>query len=194
MIYNLFSQTFLLAADMRDAVWTKDVWWWSLPLMVVGLLALITVIVQFVKMLRGASVCRVQLAETSEVEIDQIGRLFLRFEFPKLSSMTGSNLNYELFNRQRVDAAVELKPVVNPLPMKTGQMRTFPVRVFEIAETGKYLLKVSGFDSQEDYTNCSLIIPPAIHLKSFLFVLGIILSGLMFAGGLAFTVIAAASD
>lgn len=194
MIYGFFSQTFLLAADTNNAVWTKNVWWWSLPLIIVGLLALILVIVQFAKMLRGARACRFPLAETSEVEINQIGKLFLRFEVPKSSSMTGSNLNYELFNRQRGDAPVELKPVVNPLTMKTGQMRTFPVRVFEIAETGKYLLKVSGFDSREDYTNCSLIISPSIHLKSFLFVLGIVLSGLMFAGGLVFTIIAATAN
>lgn len=194
MIYSIFSNTFLLAADMRDAVWMKYVLWWSLPLMVVGLFALITVIVQFVKMLRGARVCRVPLAEASEVEINQIGRLFLRFEFPKLSSMTGSNLNYELFNRQRGDAPVELKPVVNPLPMKTGRMRTFPVRVFQIAESGKYLLKVSGFDPQEDYSIYSLIISPPTHLKAFLFVLGIVLSGLMFVGGLVFTIIASGAN
>ena len=178
---------------MRDAVWTKYIWW-SLPLMIVGLLALIMVIVQFVKMLRNARACRVVLAEMSEVEINQIGKLFLCFEFPKLSSLTGENLNYELYNRQRGDAAVELKPVVNPLPLKTNQMRTFPVRAFEIAETGRYLLKVSGFEPQEDYANCSLIISPPIHLKSFFFVLGGILSALTFAGGLAFTIIAAAGD
>ena len=194
MIYCLFLQMFLLAAEMNNAVWTKNVWWWSLPLMIVGLFALILIIMRFVNMLRGAQNCRVPLAETSEVEINRIGELFLRFEVPKSSSMTGSNLNYELYNRQRGDVPVELKPVINPLTMKTGQMRTFPVRVFEAAETGRYLLKVSGFDAREDYTDCSLIIAPSIHLKSFLFVSGIILSGLIFAAGLVFTIIAAVAN
>ena len=194
MVYSLFSNTFLLAADMRDAVSMKYVWWWSLPLMVIGLLGLIAVIFQFVKMFRGARVCRIPLLETSEVEINRIGELFLLFEVPKFSSMTGSNLNYELFNQQRDDAPVELKPVANPLTMKSGQMRTFPVRVFQIAEPGKHLLKVSGFDPQEDYSVCSLIISRPTHLKSFLFVLGIILTGMMFVGGLVFTIIASGAN
>lgn len=194
MIYSLFSQTFLLAADMRDAVWIQYVWWWSLPLMLVGLFALITVIVQFIKMLRDAKVCRVSLAETSDVEINRIGELYLRLEFPKFSSLPRSSLQYQLLNRQRGDAPVEMKPVTAPLSMKTGQMRTFPVRVFQIAETGKYLLKVSGFDPQEDYSIYSLIISRPTHLKAFLFVFGIILTALMFAGGLVFTIIAAITN
>lgn len=179
---------------MTDAAWFKYVLWWSLPLMFAGLFALPFVIYKLVKTIGAARIWRGALAADSELDINAAGKLYLCLEVPMFTFMPGGNLHYELFDSQPGGKKIELKTAWLKARTNSGSTTTSPVRAFEIAEPGKYLLRVSGFKPQTDYSGYSLIISRPINLKLFLYVFAIILTGLMFVGGLVFSLIASGAN
>jgi hypothetical protein len=154
----------------------------------IGFLGLVGSVVGLVGMFSGSTVCRVPLAAVSEVKFDRTGEYVLRFEVPKNSSLIGENFNYELLNRQRGNQPVELKPSPNPLTVKFNQKRSFPVRLFNITETETYTLKISGIEPPMEYLQYYPVVSKLHLWKAFLYVVGIIFTALMFAGGLVLTI------
>ena len=194
MIFSLFSFPLALATEEFNDEWMKFAWWWSVPLMIVGFCALPIVIFKLVKMIGDARICRAPLAAENELDITATGKLNLCLEIPMFTIMATSGLNYELFDRQRGGQTVELKTAWLKTQTNSGSAVTSPVRVFQIAEPGKYLLKVSGFDPQKDYSRYFVVVSRPINLISTLFVFAILLTGLMFIAGLVFTLIASGAN
>ncbi len=194
MIYGLFSHTYLLATDLTKAEWFKYVLWWSIPMAIIGFCALLTVIVKLVKMIGDSRVSRVPLAADNELDIGTTGRLNLCLEIPMFTLMPTSGLRYELFNSQQGGQAVELKTAWLKTQTSTGLAVTSPVRVFDIAEPGKYLLKISGFKPQKDYSKYFVVVSRPFNLKVTLYIFAILLTGGIFVGGFVLSLIASGAN
>lgn len=191
MNYILFLFPLLLASQGQNPEWMKHVLWLSVPMAVIGFCALFIVIIKLVKIFDKARICRVPLAPATEVDITTTDELNLCLEVPAMTFLAGSGLQYELLK------ADNGQPVVlqNTIAMLIGGRKavstmTLPVRVFQVRETGKYLLKVSGFNPQTDYSRYALIIERPLSLKICLYVLALILTAGIFIAGLIFTIIA----
>lgn len=194
MNYILLLFPLLLAVQGSNAEWLKYVLWWSLPLMFVGLCALGFTIYRFVKMFGKARMARVPLSERAEVEITRAGELNLSLESPRFAFFAGGGLDYELLS-ERDGRAVDLRATAASLmSRKVSGKVIFPVRSFQIAETGKYLLKVSGIKPDADYSAYFLIIESPTALKSVFYVLALILTGGMSIGGFVFSIIASTAN
>lgn len=194
MIYGLFLHTFLLATDLTEADWFKYVLWWSIPMAIIGLCALLTVIIKLVRMIGESRVCRVPLAVDNELDIGTTGRLNLCLEIPMFTLMPTSGLRYELLNSQQGGQAVELKTAWLKTQTSSGLAVTSPVRVFDIKEPGKYLLRVSGLKPQKDYSRYFVVISRPFNLKATLYIFAILLTGGMFVGGFVFSLIASGAN
>lgn len=190
MTFNLFLFSFLLAAEMRKVNLPDYVLWFSMPAMIIGFVALIIVVLKFIKMFGEARICRVPLRESSEIDITATGKLNVCFEAPAFSVVPSSGLDYKL-TRLGDGQAIELLPTPAMLVGgNNGSTASYPIREFQIEETGKYLLEVSGFNPQKDYSSASLVISRPTSLKTIYYIFAIIFTGGMFIGGLVFSLIA----
>lgn len=191
MIIN--SGLFLLtsAASRQNVGLMKYGFGLSIPLLIIGFIALIITIVKFVKMFRDAQVSRVSLKETNEVEINKTGDLNLSLQAPALTVFPGQGLDYKLIN-QRDGREIKLEQTSTRSLSRRNSFSaiTFPVRNFRIADAGKYLLKVTGINPQTDYSGYFLIVEQPTSLKSVVYILLLILTGGIFMLGFVFTLIA----
>lgn len=190
MIFNFFSFLFPAAAARQNTNLPEYVLWLAFPAMIFGFVALIVVIFKFVKMFGAARICRVPLSESSEIDITAIGKLNVCFEAPAFTVMPSSGLDYKL-TRQSDGQVIELRPTPAMLVGRNnGATASYPIREFQIVETGRHLLEVSGFDAQTDYSNSSLVISRPTALKSIFYIFALMISGGMFIAGLVFSLIA----
>jgi len=194
MIYVLFAFFFLQPTDFTKAEWFKYVLWWSIPMAVIGFCALPTVIIKLVKVIGDARVCRVPLAADNELDIGATGRLNLCLEIPIFTLMPTSGLRYELFDSKPGGQIVELKRAWLRTQTSSGSAVTSPVRVFDIEEPGKYLLRVSGFKPHKDYSRYFVVISRPFNLKATLYIFAILLTGGMCIVGFVLSLIASGAN
>jgi hypothetical protein len=190
MNHILFFLPLLLAAKGQNPEWMKHVLWLSLPAAVFGFCALFTVIIKLAGLSGKARVCSVALAPATEVEITTTDELNLCLEVPAMTFMAGNGLQYELLKADDNQPVALHNTIATLFGRKAVTTMLFPVRVFRVVETGKYMLKVSGFNPQTDYSRYALIIERPLNGKIVLHVLGIALTAGVFIAGLIFTIMA----
>ena len=184
MKYDPFFQFILAATNSYVLYPSKEFLILTIPAAIFGFCALLIVIIKLVNMFSTAEVCRFPLKESSEAEISQTGEMDVCLEVPMLTLLAGKGLDYELLNK-RDGRTVELhRTAASLMSRNNGVKMTFVIRKCEIQEAGTYLLKVSGIDPQTDYSGYSLTISRPTASKSFFYIFGILLSALLFIGGL----------
>ncbi|HLM60869.1 MAG TPA: hypothetical protein VK308_08705 [Pyrinomonadaceae bacterium] len=195
MTFNWFLFSFLSVAETQKIEIPEFFLWLSIPAAIVGFIALLIVIIKLLKMLGESEICRVPFREKSEVEITALGNLNICLEVPGFSAPAGGGFDYKLV-KQNNGQEIELLPTITTFigGRSSGLTKTFPVRVLQIEETGKYLLEVSGFKPQTDYSRYSLFISRPTVVRSFSYIFAIIFTGALFIGGFIFSLIALSSN
>ncbi len=159
---------------------------WSVPLVLVSLILLIFVIMRLVKKIGSAELVSASLSEEMPIDFPAIGDIQMHLVGPRFSRAF-SGLKFNLINA----ANKQNIPLSRSMPLQSSGVSEIKMAHsrFSLETTGKHLLQVRGLQEQKSYAGCRILFTRPYTLYVVMCIIGILLSGGGFIGGIVMSLI-----
>ena len=159
---------------------------WSIPLTVISGILLIAVILKLVKKITGAELFSVPLSNEMDLDFPDAGTYQMHLAGPRFSRAF-AGLKYNLLH----GATNQTVKISRSIPLQSSgisEVKHSHGR-FTIESTGRHLLQVSGLNADKDCRKCRILFTHPYSLYALMCVVGIVLSGVGFIGGIVASIL-----
>jgi len=164
----------------------------TVGIMVLGIAILFFAITRLVRLLRKSVVARLPAVSEQVVVFEQPGTFILHLEGPRFST----RLRRAGFSLRDAASARDVRswPILFRTTSSGLSTVRLSVRGFAVECPGRYALSVTGIEPGGDTSQHALIFTRPYAAKMVLLILGIVLGGFCFIGGLVFTALQLAGN
>ncbi len=164
----------------------------TLGAMLLGVAVLFFTITRLVGLLRKSIVVRLPAVAEQIVGFEQPGTFILHLEGPRFATA----LRRASFSLRDAASSRDVRswPILFRTTSSGFSTVRLSVRGFAVERPGRYALSVTGIEPGSDTSQDALIFTRPYAAKMVLLILGIVLGGFCFIGGLVFTVLQLAGN